>query len=102
MCVTSNVRICTTRAHKNAAHVKRIASHLIKDPARGVNSIIPAKILAKLHTITKPSEVIQNKDLAMLLEKNKLPSVKATFPWDSLFHGTLYFVQITFNTPVGA
>ena len=94
-------RICATRAHKNAEHIKRIASHLIKDPKQGITSIIPAETLAKLHTISNPQEVIQNKELAILLEKNKFPSVRNTVS-GPLFNGTLYFVQINFNTPNGA
>jgi hypothetical protein len=83
-------------AHKNAEHIKRIASHLIQDPKQGIISIIPFETLMKLHTITNPREVIQNKQLATLMEKNKIPSLKATVS-DPLFNGTLYYVRITFT-----
>jgi hypothetical protein len=82
-----NGRICTTRAHKNAEYIQRIAAHLITDPKQGITSIIPAETLAQLHTITNPREAIQNKELAILLERNKLPSLKAMVS-DPLFEGT--------------
>ena len=89
---------CGTRAYKNAEHIRRIASHLI--PKEGISSIIPAETLANLHTVMNPSEVIENKELATLLERNRLPSPSDTVS-RPLFNGTLYFVQITFNTPSG-
>jgi hypothetical protein len=89
---------CGTRAYKNAEHIRRIASHLI--PKEGISSIIPTEILAKLHTVTNPSEVIENKEIATLLERNRLPSPSDTVS-RPLFNGTLYFVRITFNTPKG-
>jgi hypothetical protein len=89
---------CGTRAYKNAEHIRRIASHLI--PKQGISSIIPAETLAKLHTVMNPGEVIENKELAILLERNRLASPSATVS-RPLFNGTLYFVRITFNTPNG-
>jgi hypothetical protein len=89
---------CGTRAYKNAKHIRRIASHLI--PKEGISSIIPAETLAKLQTVMNPSEVIENKELVTLLDRNRLPSPSDTVS-RPLFNGTLYFVRITFNTPNG-
>ena len=94
-------RICGTRAYKNAQYIKHIASHLIQDSKQGITGIIPFETLNKLHTTPNPAGVIENKELAILLEKNKLPLLNATVS-DPLFNGTLYFVQITFNIPGGA
>lgn len=67
---------CGTRAYKNAEHIRRIASHLV--PKEGISSIVPAEPLAKLHTVMNPSEVIENKELATLLERNRIPSPSDT------------------------
>jgi hypothetical protein len=92
-------RSCATRTHKNARYIRSIASHLIQN--KEVTSIIPADTLAKLHTISDPHKVIKNKELATLLEKNKIPSIKNMVS-GPLFNGWIYFVRITFNTPSGA
>ena len=94
-------RLCTSRRNKTAKHIERIAGHLIEGTNQGITSIISEETLAQLHTIENTHEVIQNKDLAILLEKDKLPSIKSTVS-DPLFQGTLFFVQITFNTPSGS
>jgi hypothetical protein len=94
--------LCGTRATKNAKHVYRIAPHLIsRESGKGITSIIPAETLATLHKIAKPQEVIRNKELAELLDKNRpaLASIDISGP---LFKGTLHFVKLTFNTPNGS
>ena len=63
--------------------------------------MIPLETLHRLHTVSRPHEVIDNKDIASLLEKNRFLSVGSTAS-DPLFNGTLYFVRITFNTPTGS
>ncbi len=97
----TNNRICISRKIKTIRHIEHIAGHLFQDSKQGISGIIPDETLSQLHTIADPHTIIQNKELAILLEKNKLPSLKATVS-DPLFNGTLYFVRITFNTPSGA
>ena len=86
----TNDRICISRKIKTITHIEHIAGNLIKESKQGISGIIPDETLSQLHTIDDPHKVIQNKDLAILLEKNKLPSINAVVS-NPLFHGTLYF-----------
>jgi hypothetical protein len=92
--MSSNERlICGTRAMKNAEHLKNIDPNLSSDT---ITTAIPMETLRKLHTIDNPLEVIQNKEIASLVSKNKppIPEDRSSGP---LFNGTLRFVKFTFK-----
>jgi hypothetical protein len=94
---------CITRAMKNAKYLQRIAPHIIQreEPLKGFGSIIPLSLLAKIHTIDhKSNELKSHRSITEFLEKNTLPAVRSS-PSGSLFNGTVYFVQLKFNTSDG-
>jgi hypothetical protein len=68
-------RICGNRTFKNIEYIKHIASHLLpkENQSESIMKMIPTEVLMNLHTISNPREVIKNKELAHLLEKNKPP-----------------------------
>ena len=66
----TNNRICISRKIKTITHIEHIAGHLIQDSKQGITGIISDETLSQLHAIADPHKVIQNKDLAVLLEKN--------------------------------
>jgi hypothetical protein len=95
-------RFCMTRGIKNANHIQLIAPDLVSRAGPvGITGLIAPNTLVKLHTVHEPYRVVKNRELAQLLERNKLPLPKATVS-DPLFNGTLYFARITFNFPGGA
>jgi hypothetical protein len=95
-------KICMTRGIKNAKHIQKIAPHIIpkEEAAEGFTSIIPSELLVRLHTMTDLQQVAKNKHLVKLLEETRLP-LPMNLVSSPLFNGTLYFVQIQFNTPNG-
>ena len=91
-------RICVTRAIKNLEYIERsVPTTITKEDLEELYKLSP-EILVKLHTISKPHEVIKNVKLANFLENNKIP-LPDTAVSQPLFNGTLVFVQVTFNRP---
>jgi hypothetical protein len=91
-------RICLTRAIKNLNYIERsVPPTITKEDLKELTKLSP-DILVKLHTISKPHEVIKNAKLANFLESNKIPLPEAAVS-QPLFSGTLVFVQLTFNRP---
>jgi hypothetical protein len=70
-------KICVTRAVKNINHIKRsVPSTITKKDLQELTKLSP-EVLLKLHTISKPYEVIENMKIANFLESNKIPSPEA-------------------------
>ena len=86
-------KLCITRALQNANYLQSKSPDLF-DKKKPLTTNIPLEHLMSLH-LMKP-EQIQHKSIADQLAKTKIP-----LPRDqaigSLFNGTLYFVQVTFN-----
>jgi hypothetical protein len=59
---------------------------------------LPAKVLSGLHAGSDLGQVTKDPKLRKWLAANPLPSAKASVQ-APLFHGTLFFVQLTFNRP---
>jgi hypothetical protein len=105
---TKTVRIerhvrCFTRALKNAQYLQMIAPHIfVMDPSAGAfGTGIPLEILTVLHRLPHHSPVLnRHKAVAEFLRENRLP-VPGTTARDALFSGTIYFVQVTFQTSGG-
>ncbi len=89
---------------KNAKRLQELAPHIIprEEPSEGFTSIIPAETLNRLHLLEPESEEVgRYKGLGEFLKETKLP-LAGTTAAGPLFNGTIYFVQVTFNTPNGA
>ena len=94
---------CFTRAFKNARYLQENAPELFaKDPSlEGFGTGIPLEILRVLHRIPADSPLLnRHKPLSDFLDKNR-PPVPGVPSRDGLFSGTIYFAQITFQTPGG-
>lgn len=94
---------CFTRALKNARYLQKNAPHLFaKDSsAEGFGTGIPFDILRRLHRLPNDSpEIRVHEALATFMKENTLP-VPGKNARDPLFHGTIHFAQITFQTSGG-
>jgi hypothetical protein len=91
-----------SRAVKNGNYIESIAPDVrSKLGSKGISSIISSQNLRRLQTMSSFQEVVSDKEVVKLLEKNRPPLPKATVS-TPLFNGTLHFVQLTFNTPNGS
>ena len=95
---------CYTRALKNAHHLQSIAPEVFaRDPdAEGFGTGVPLEILRGLHRLSPDSPVLsRHKPVADVLRQGPLP-LPARNARDALFSGTIYFAQVTFQTPGGS
>ena len=88
-------RMCGTRAIKNARYLQKVAPEVMptKEPAEGFGSVIPQKVLGRLHQAGAP-EMRGDTKLHEALKGVKFPAILAS---GSLFQGTLYFVSVQFT-----
>jgi hypothetical protein len=101
--VTGREARCSTRALKNAVHLRAAAPHLFakQASAEGFGTGIPIEILRGLHRLRHDSTVLNgHPHVAAFVRENRLPLPSRT-PRDGLFSGTIYFVKVTFHTPGG-
>jgi hypothetical protein len=92
---------CFTRALKNARHLQAAdPQRFATDPgAQGFGTGIPIELLSSLHRLQADSPVLSRHPMvADFLRQNPLP-LPDTTARGPLFSGTVYFAQITFQTP---
>jgi hypothetical protein len=92
---------CLTRALKNARFLQETEPALFaRDPtAEGFGTDIPLEVLQTLHRLPSDAPVLSRYPaLADFTRRTRLP-VPAARSRDALFSGTVYFAQITFQTP---
>lgn len=95
---------CGTRALKNARHIHAVAPHVVSSDtgAEGFGTGIPIDLLAVLHKLpVDHPDVAEHGHVVRALGHDKLP-VPRRRPLGPLFHGTIHFVHVTFETPDGA
>ena len=94
---------CFTRALKNARYLRMMAPDLFakETSAQGFGSGIPIDLLKRLHRIPPDSlELKEHPAVAAFLARNRLP-LPGRNARDTLFSGTIFFVQVTFQTNSG-
>ena len=94
-----------TRATKNARFLKEKAPDLFaKDEMdTGFGTGVSIEVLRKLHHLTPDSPMLKDHpELASFLETHPVPRPNRLAALESLFSGTVYFAQVTFNTSSGA
>jgi len=90
------VRVCVTRAIKNAKYLQKIAPEIIpqREPEDGFASLVPGNLLSKLHLVGPEATKVGK--LSELLAKKSVPrgGTRAGVP---LFSGSIHYVNVTFN-----
>ena len=90
------VRVCVTRAIKNAKYLQKIAPEIIpqREPEDGFASLVPGNLLSKLHLVGPEATKVGK--LSELLAKKSVPrgGTRASVP---LFSGSIQYVNVTFN-----
>src|SRR6266487_1623755 len=92
---------CLTRALKNARFLQESAPELfaLEPSAEGFGTGIPLEILETLHRLPADSPLLTRHPAAAdFTRRTRLP-VPGQRSRDALFNGTIYFAQITFQTP---
>lgn len=89
---------CATRALKNAKYLQKAAPNILpeREPKDGFESIIPLKILDRLHQNHALDGIHKYAHLAKLLKGVTFPAIRTQVS-APLFSGTLYFVQMEFT-----
>ena len=90
--------LCITRALKVSNYLRRTLPNSIPQSSLQPLLKLPAKTLSTLHDGSNLHRVITDPKLRKWLAENPVPVPKATVT-DTLFHGTLVFVLITYNRP---
>jgi len=87
---------CGTRALKVAKHLSAQPSADLPESSRRTLAELPPRLLSRLHVVADPRLVVEDPQLAEWLAAHPVPApvVAGSHP---LFHGTLVFVQVTFN-----
>ncbi|MDQ6947039.1 MAG: hypothetical protein M3256_12435, partial [Actinomycetota bacterium] len=100
--VPSPQRRCSTRALKNAQYLRQVAPNALPsaESDEGFGTGIPIDVLARLHRLPADHPDLQPYEaLSSFLSSNQMPLPLAGAARGELFNGTIYFVQVTFNTP---
>ena len=90
--------VCATRALKVRRYLEQAMPASLPESSRKTLADLSPRVLSRLHTTEDLSRHVPDPDLAAWLTANPVPApvVAAGHP---LFHGTLVFVQLTFNRP---
>ena len=90
------MNICGTRALKNARRIQSVAPNVIpaKEPLAGFSSLVPLDILQRFHLMSDAELAGHPALLAAAKALRAADAVKARVS-SPLFHGTLYFVRMT-------
>lgn len=93
---------CATRALKNARRIQSVAPQIIpaKEPEGGFASLVPLETLSRFHLMSETELKAQPAlhAAALALREKEAGFAGTASP---LFHGTVYFVQLTFDLVSG-
>jgi hypothetical protein len=88
---------CATRALQNARRLQSVAPHIIPadEPGAGFASLVPIETLSNLHLMSD-IELVNRPDLLAAARALRATNAALAGSFSPLFHGTVYFAQITF------